>query len=130
MSFVERDDVLTVTEGIIQAIMRVIGVEIPAPFLRLSYQEAMERFGSDKPDTRFGLEFIDLSSVFAGTEFKAFASVLENGGQIKGINAKGAAGLSRRELDELVEFAKEFGAKGLAYFQLKERCVWASLEAL
>jgi len=118
MSFVQRDDVLTVTEGIIQAIMRVIGVEIPAPFPRLSYQEAMERFGSDKPDTRFGLEFVDLSSVFAGTEFKAFASVLASGGQIKGINAKGAAGLSRRELDELVDFSKEFGAKGLAYFQL------------
>jgi len=118
MSFVQRDDVLTVTEGIFQAIMRVIGMEIPAPFPRMSYREAMERFGSDKPDTRFGLEFVDLSSVFDGTEFKAFAGVLESGGQIKGINAKGAAGLSRRELDELVEFAKEFGAKGLAYFQL------------
>ena len=118
MSFVTHDDVMTLVEGLMQRLMAVVGVEIPAPFPRLSYQEAMDRFGSDKPDTRFGLEFVDLSAVFAGTEFKAFAGVLESGGQIKGINAKGAAGLSRRELDELVEFAKEFGAKGLAYFQL------------
>jgi len=96
----------------------LIGAEIPLPFPRLSYQEAMDRFGSDKPDTRFGLEFVDLSPVFANTEFKAFAGVLANGGQVKGINAKGAAGLSRRELDELTAFVREFGAKGLAYFQL------------
>jgi aspartyl-tRNA synthetase len=118
MSFVERDDVLTVTEGICQAIMRVIGVEIETPFPRMSYQEAMARFGSDKPDLRFGMELVDVSSVFAGTEFKAFAGVLSSGGQVKGINAKGAAGFSRRELDELTAFVQNFGAKGLAYFQM------------
>ena len=118
MSFVERDDVLTVTEGIIKSIMAVIGVEVATPFPRMSYAEAMARYGSDKPDIRFGLEFVDLSTVFAGTEFKAFAGVLADCGQIKGINAKGAAGLSRRELDELVAFAQGFGAKGLAYFQV------------
>ncbi len=120
MSFVERDDVLTVTEGIIQHIMRVIGVEVPVPFPRMSYAEAMARFGSDKPDTRFGLEFVDLSGVFAHTEFKAFTNILADGGQVKAINAKGAAGFSRRELDELVAFAQGFGAKGLAYFQVTE----------
>ncbi|HEY3376142.1 MAG TPA: aspartate--tRNA ligase [Armatimonadota bacterium] len=118
MSFVERDDVLTVVEGLVQRMMAVIDVTIPTPFLRMSYSEAMSRYGSDKPDTRFGLEFVDLSAVFAETEFKAFANVLADGGQIKGINAKGAAGLSRRELDELVAFAQGFGAKGLAYFQI------------
>ncbi|MHB0939560.1 MAG: aspartate--tRNA ligase [Armatimonadota bacterium] len=118
MSFVQRDDVLSVVEGLIQRIMRVIGVEIQTPFPRLSFREVMDRFGSDKPDTRFGMEFVDLSPVFAGTEFKAFAGVLAGGGQVKGINAKGAAGFSRREMDELTDFVKEFGAKGLAYFQV------------
>jgi aspartyl-tRNA synthetase len=118
MSFVQRDDVLNLVEGLMKRLMEVIGAEIHLPFPRLSYQEAMDRFGSDKPDTRFGLEFVDLSPVFANTGFKAFAGVLVNGGQVKGINAKGAAGLSRRELDELTAFVREFGAKGLAYFQL------------
>ncbi len=118
MSFVERDDVLTVTEGIFQSILHVIDAEVAAPFPRMSYAEAMTRYGSDKPDTRFGMELIDLSAVFATTEFKAFAGVLAAGGQVKGINVKGAAGLSRRELDELTEFARGFGAKGLAYFQV------------
>ncbi|MHB9130642.1 MAG: aspartate--tRNA ligase [Armatimonadota bacterium] len=118
MSFVERDDVLTVTEGIIQSIMRVIDVEVPTPFIRMSYAEAMARFGSDKPDTRFGMEFVDLAALFANTNFQAFANVLTNKGQITGINAKGAAGLSRRELDELTAFVQGFGAKGLAYFQV------------
>jgi aspartyl-tRNA synthetase len=117
MSFVERDDVLTLVEGLMQRIMQVIGVEISTPFIRMSYTEAMARFGSDKPDTRFGLELVDLSPVFAATEFKAFANVLANGGQVKGLNARGAAGLSRRELDELTAFVQQFGAKGLAYFQ-------------
>ena len=118
MSFVERDDVLAVTEGIFQSIMQVIGVDIPVPFPRMSYQQAMDRYGSDKPDTRFALEFVDLAGVFSATEFKAFASVLASGGQIKGINAKGAAHLSRRELDLMTAFVQGFGAKGLAYFQL------------
>jgi len=120
MSFVTAEDIYEVTEGIVKAMMDVIGVDIPTPFIRMSYKESMERFGSDKPDTRFGLEFVDLTSVFANTEFKAFAGVLDNGGIIKGINAKGAAGLSRRELDELIAFAQKFGAKGMAYFQVTE----------
>jgi aspartyl-tRNA synthetase len=118
MSFVDRDDVLTVVEGLMREIMSVIGVDVPTPFPRMSYAESMARYGNDKPDTRFGMELTDLSGVFAGTEFKAFAGVLAGGGQVKGINAKGAAGYSRRELDELVAFAQGFGAKGLAYFQI------------
>ncbi len=118
MSFVERDDVFALVEGLFTRLMGVIGVEVVTPFPRLSYAEAMGRFGSDKPDTRFGLEFVDLTGIFAGTTFNAFAGVLASGGQIKGINAKGAAGLSRRELDELTAFVQGFGAKGLAYFQV------------
>ncbi len=118
MSFVERDDVLELAEGLIQRVMAVIGVAVATPFPRMSYAEAMARYGSDKPDTRFGMELVDLSAVFADTAFNAFAGVLASGGQVKGLNVKGAAGLSRRELDELTEFAKGFGAKGLAYFQV------------
>jgi len=118
MSFVQRDDVLSVTEGIIQSIMRVIGVDIDTPFPRMSFAEAMSRFGSDKPDMRFGMEFVDLTPIFTQTEFKAFAGVLAAGGQIKGIKAAGAAGFSRRELDEMTALVQSFGAKGLAYFQV------------
>ena len=120
MSFVTAEDIYSVTEGITKAMMSVIDVDIQTPFPRISYKESMERFGSDKPDTRFGLEFVDLTSVFKDTEFKAFAGVLSSGGIIKSINAKGAAGLSRRELDELIAFAQKFGAKGMAYFQVTE----------
>ena len=118
MSFIQRDDILSLVEGLFTSLMAVIGVEVAGPFPRLSYREAMDRFGSDKPDTRFGLEFVDLGEVFAATEFKAFATVLASGGQVRGINAKGAANLSRRELDELTALVQGFGAKGLAYFQL------------
>jgi len=118
MSFIQREDILALVEGLMQQLLLVIGVDIPLPFPHMSYREAMDRFGSDKPDTRFGLELTDLAGVFAQTEFKSFATVLADGGQVKGINAKGAAGLSRRELDELTAFVQGFGAKGLAYFQL------------
>ena len=120
MSFVQRDDVLTITEGIIRSIMSVIERRHTGALPAHELREAMARFGSDKPDTRFGMEFIDLAAIFKQSAFKAFTQVLENGGQVKGINAKGAAGLSRRELDELTAFVQGFGAKGLAYFQVSE----------
>ncbi len=116
MSFVERDDIFDVVEGLFIRLMKIIGVEAQTPFLRMSYKESMDRFGSDKPDTRFGLEFVDVSTVFAQTEFQAFKNILAANGQIKGINAKGAATFSRRELDELTAFVQGFGAKGLGYF--------------
>jgi aspartyl-tRNA synthetase len=118
MSFVERDDIFDVVEGLFIRLMKVIGVEVQTPFLRMTYQESMNRFGSDKPDTRFGMEFVNVSEVFAQTEFQAFKNILANDGQIKGINAKGAASFSRRELDELTTFVQGFGAKGLGYFQI------------
>ena len=118
LSFVQRDDILSIVEGLFLEVMQTIGVTIPVPFPRMSYSEAMARYGSDKPDTRFGMEFVDLGGVFANTEFKAFAQVLANQGQVKGINARQAASFSRRELDELTAMAQEFGAKGMAYFQV------------
>ncbi len=118
MSFIERDDIFAVVEGLFIKLMQVIGVDIQTPFLRMSYQESMNRFGSDKPDTRFGLEFVDVSNIFKDTEFQAFKNVLSDNGQIKGINAKGASTFSRREIDELTTFVQGFGAKGLGYFQI------------
>jgi aspartyl-tRNA synthetase len=121
MSFVERDDVLTVMEGMIaQLFKECMGIEVKTPLTRLSYQEAMNRFGVDKPDLRFGLELVDIADEVRNCGFKVFAQVLENGGQVKGINAKGCAGYSRKDLDDLTKLAGIYGAKGLAYLILTE----------
>ncbi len=120
MSFVDQDDVMTVNEGFIQyAFREILGVEIPTPFRRLTYAEAMDRFGSDKPDTRFGMELCDLSDLVCNTEFKVFKGALEAGGSVRAILAENAAGqLSRKEIDKLVDFVKTYRAKGLAYTRL------------
>ena len=119
MSFVTQEDIMDMLEGYIQRLYREIkGIEI-GKMPRLTYREAMERYGSDKPDTRFGLEIQDVTEVFKGTEFKPFAAVLEAGGTIRAINAKGLADkLSRKNIDKLGEVAKTYGAKGLAYSRL------------
>ncbi len=120
MSFVEEDDVMEVNEGFMQYMMKkLLGKDIILPLPRLTYREAMERFGSDKPDTRFGLELQDLSGVLKGCSFKVFASAIENGGSVRAINAKGLADqLSRKEIDKLTDFVKTYRAKGLAYTRL------------
>lgn len=120
MSFVDEEDVMTVNEGFIKHVFReVLGKEIKTPFRRLNYQEAMERFGSDKPDTRFGLELCDLTDLLKDTEFKVFQGAIDGGGSVRAINAKGAAGkLSRKEVDKLAEFVKTYRAKGLAFTRL------------
>ena len=117
MSFVEPDDVMTVNEGFIKRVFReVLDMDVPTPFKRMPYAEAMDRFGSDKPDTRFGMELCNLSDVLAGTQFRVFAGALAAGGSVRAINAKGAAGkLTRKEIDKLTEWVKTYGAKGLAY---------------
>jgi aspartyl-tRNA synthetase len=116
MSFVERDDVLQLVEGLITALVRAVAPHkrILSPFPRLSYNEAMARYGSDKPDLRFGMELVDLSEVLKGSEFKVFSSALEAGGAIKAISAPGCAGYSRKEIDALIELVKAQGARGLA----------------
>lgn len=123
MSFAGEAEIQRLTEGLLARIFREArGIEITIPFPRMTYREAMDRFGSDKPDTRFGVELTDVGDLFAGTEFKVFRSVVDGGGCIKAINAKGAAGhLSKEQLKKWEEWVKtEFGAKGLAYIRCKD----------
>lgn len=116
MSFVDADAVLETMEGLVKEIFgQGLGVQLETPFLRLTWDEAMERFGSDKPDMRFGMELMDLSEAVRGSDFKVFASILQEGGVVKAINVKGYAGIPRRELDGLVEYVANYGAKGLAW---------------
>jgi len=121
MSFVEVEDILHLTEELVARIFgEVTGQTITVPFPRLTYREAMERYGSDKPDTRFGLELIDVGDIVADAGFKVFADVVAKGGRVKGLNAKGAAGMPRREIDDLGKYVLQFGAKGLAWIVLGE----------
>ncbi len=121
MSFVQPDDVFGAIEPLIVELFKVAGVEPPAtPFPRMAYSEAMNRFGSDKPDLRFGMEFVDLSAQFEGGAFAVFADAVKKGGAVKGIVAPGAANWSRKQFDDIVEHAKRHGAGGLAYIQVLE----------
>ena len=122
MSFVSPDDVMSVNEKLVQKIFQETwGMDLPVPFRRLTYREAMDRFGSDKPDTRFGLELCEISDLVANTNFKVFASIVKNGVTVRGINVKGGVDkFARRELDALVEYVKQYGAKGMAWISVKE----------
>ena len=112
------DDVIDINERLMQKVFKeVLDVDIPLPMQRLTYQEAMDRFGSDKPDTRFGMELVNVSETVAGCDFMVFKGALENGGSVRGINAKGLGDLGRKKIDAFVSYAKDFGAKGLAYIQ-------------
>jgi aspartyl-tRNA synthetase len=118
-SFLDRDDFLPLMEAMVAGILRAArGVELPSPFPRLTYAEAMERFGSDKPDLRFGLELVDVSDLFRDAEFQAFAQVVREGGVVKALRVPGAGGLSRKDADELVAKAKGYGAKGLVWVKV------------
>lgn len=121
MSFVDQETILTMMEGMMGEIFqKALDREIPAKFLRMTWDEAMERYGSDKPDLRFGMELMDISEHVKGSDFKVFKSVLENGGQVKVINVEGYANIPRRELDGLVQYVQGYGAKGLAWIQYTE----------
>ncbi|MBO5371262.1 MAG: aspartate--tRNA ligase [Lachnospiraceae bacterium] len=121
LSFVDIDDVLDVNERLLQYVFKeAIGVDIKLPLQRMPWQEAMDRFGSDKPDTRFGMELKDVSEIVKGCGFGVFTGALENGGSVRGINAKGQGAMPRKKIDKLVEFAKGYGAKGLAYLCINE----------
>jgi aspartyl-tRNA synthetase len=119
-SFLGQEDILGLMEKMMTGLMKEVkGLDIPAPFPRMTYDEAMSRFGSDKPDTRFGLELVDLSEVVKESGFKVFAAAVANGGQVKGINVKGAAEkYSRKDIDALTEFVGVYGAKGLAWLKV------------
>ena len=121
LSFVDEEDVMDVNERLLQKIFKeVLDVEISLPIQRMTWQEAMDRFGSDKPDLRFGMELCDVSEIVKGCGFGVFTSALENGGSVRGINAKGQGNMPRKKIDAFVKFAKEYGAKGLAYLAVNE----------
>ncbi len=121
LSFVDVEDVLDVNERLLAKIFKeILGVEVPLPIPRMTWQEAMNRFGSDKPDIRFGMELVDVSEVVKNSQFVVFKGALESGGSVRGINAKGQGAMPRKKIDKLVDFAKDFGAKGLAYIAIQE----------
>lgn len=115
MSFVKQDDVLSMMEGLIKNIFKTAGVEVQTPIKRIKYKEAMDRFGSDKPDTRFGLELFDVSDIMEKSSFVAFSDVIKNGGTARAIKIPGIAGYSRKDMDDIRNMAISFGAKGLAW---------------
>ena len=122
MSFVDMEDVLSIGEGYMARVFKeTLGIDIPLPLPRLTYKEAMERFGSDKPDTRFGMEIFDLTEEVKGSEFSVFTSAISGGGSVRGITAKNAVNIyTRKEVDKLTEFVKGIGAKGLAWIRLTD----------
>ena len=121
LSFVDVDDVIDVNERYLAFLFKeVLGVEVSLPIQRITWQEAMDRFGSDKPDMRFGMELCDVSEVVKNCGFGVFTGALENGGSVRGINVKGQGAMPRKKIDKLVEFAKGYGAKGLAYIAIGE----------
>lgn len=122
MSFMSQDEIIGLMENMMKKIMKEVkGMDVQLPFPRMSYQDAMDRFGSDKPDTRFGMELTDLSEIVKESSFKVFAGALSSGGQVKAINVKNAAGkYSRKDIDALTEFVAVYGAKGLAWLKAEE----------
>ena len=121
LSFVDVDDVIDVNERLLEKLFReILGVEVSLPIPRMTWQEAMDRYGSDKPDIRFGMELHDVTETVKDSEFAVFKGAIESGGTVRGINAKGQGGMPRKKIDKLVSFAKDFGAKGLAYIAIQE----------
>ena len=121
LSFVDIDDVIEINERLLKKVFEeAVGVEVQLPIQRMTWQEAMDRYGSDKPDTRFGMELKDISDLVANCGFGVFTGALENGGSVRGINANGQGAMPRKKIDALVNFAKEYGAKGLAYLAIME----------
>ena len=121
LSFVDVDDVIEVNERFLAKLFKeVLDVDVQLPIQRMTWQEAMGRYGSDKPDTRFGMELVNVTETVKDSEFVVFKGAIENGGTVRGINAKGQGAMPRKKIDKLVAFAKDFGAKGLAYIAIQE----------
>ncbi|MFW5646327.1 MAG: aspartate--tRNA ligase [Acetivibrio ethanolgignens] len=121
LSFVDVDEVIDVNERLLQKLFKeVLNIDIPVPIQRMTWQEAMDRFGSDKPDLRFGMVLTDVTETVRGCEFAVLKNAIENGGSVRGLNVKGQAGMPRKKIDALVDFAKDYGAKGLAYLAVNE----------
>jgi aspartyl-tRNA synthetase len=126
MSFIDREDIYALIEGLLKRIWKTaLGVEVAAPFKRVSFQEALNRWGIDKPDTRFGMELVDFTEEFRASTFKVFSGAIASGGVVKAMNAKGMAGATQGQIETMTEYAKSFGAKGLAYIKV-ENGEWKS----
>ena len=126
MSFIEREDIYALVEGLLARVWKTaLNMEIPRPFKRLTYLEALNRFGIDKPDTRFGMELVDFTEEFRASSFKVFSGAVANGGVVKAINAKGLADATQGQIETMTEYAKSFGAKGLAFIKV-EKGEWKS----
>ena len=127
LSFVDVDDVIEVNERLLEKLFKdILNVEVSLPIPRMTWQEAMDRYGSDKPDIRFQMELVDVTDTVKDCEFVVFKGAVENGGTVRGINAKGQGAMPRKKIDKLVDFAKDFGAKGLAYIAVQEDETWKS----
>ncbi|MDR2550702.1 MAG: aspartate--tRNA ligase [Desulfobulbus sp.] len=121
LSFITEDEIIALVEGMIGNLFTSVrAIEVHPPFARMTYDEAMRRFGTDRPDTRFGLELVDLTDIVRGCGFKVFQAAVEKGGVVKAINAKGCGHFSRKDLDDLTEYAGRFGARGMAWIKIKE----------
>ncbi len=120
MSFIEREDIYNLVEGLLKRVWKTtVGIDVPTPFKRMSFHEAIDRYGIDKPDTRFGMELADFTEEFRASTFKVFSGTVANHGVVKALNAKGLAGATQGQMDTMTEYAKSFGAKGLAYIKVE-----------
>jgi len=120
MSFIEREDIYALIEGLLKRVWKTaLNVDVPTPFKRISFEEALNRWGIDKPDTRFGMELVDFTEEFRASKFKVFSGSIANGGVVKALNAKGMAGATQGQIETMTEYAKSFGAKGLAYIKVE-----------
>jgi len=129
MSFIEREDIYALIEGLLKRVWKVaLNVDIPTPFKRISFEEALNRWGIDKPDTRFGMELVDFTEEFRASTFKVFSGSIANGGIVKAMNAKGMAGATQGQIETMTEYAKSFGAKGLAYIKVEKGADGATVE--
>ena len=121
LSFVDEEDVMDINERLLAKLFKeVLDIDVELPIQRMTWQEAMDRFGSDKPDIRFGMELVNVTETVKDSEFVVFKGAIENGGTVRGINAKGQGSMPRKKIDKLVSFAKDYGAKGLAYIAIQE----------
>src|SRR5277367_2362101 len=129
MSFIEREDIYTLIEGLLKRVWKTaLNTEIPTPFKRLSFAEALNRYGIDKPDTRFAMELADFTEEFRASSFKVFSGTVANGGVVKALNAKGLAGATQGQIETMTEYAKSFGAKGLAFIKIEKGADGATVE--
>ncbi len=129
MSFIEREDIYTLIEGLLRRVWKTaLNMDIPTSFKRISFEEALNRYGIDKPDTRFGLELVDFTEEFRASTFKVFSGAIANGGVVKALNAKGLAGATQGQIETMTEYAKSFGAKGLAFIKVEKGADGATVE--